>query len=340
MDRFKIKREILLEWTKSSDCAVFSEHQLDKIYSNIKDPIAEIKLKKYYPLEVLKDIDFTNNFFIGVDCATGLSQDYSTICVCDPKNRMEVVAQFKSNTIDTIELATVIYDLAKNYIRFGPIVIERNSVGKAVLDFLIKTDIVDRIYYEYRDVKAERRLTDGTVKKSKTKVKVYGVNTDKDSRDKMIELLVNTVSENYDIINSKYLADEIASLERGKNGKIEHSEMSHDDMVFAYLVCKYVWSYGSRLSEFGVFKTNSINADGTMSHVMSSREHDQDFARKFMSVARHNSDERSYNNSISAHQIINDYYEQQEYLRQKQEEDMKIHRNNIMTTLMNEFYNS
>lgn len=336
-DRFKIKREILLDWTKSSDSAIFGEYDIERMYSNVKEPLCSINIKKNYRLDIYKDFDFRKILMIGVDTATGLSQDYSAITVCDPSNRLEVLAKFKNNTIDTIEFAQVIYELAKMYVTNGPIVIERNSVGQTIIDYLLKTDIANRIYYEMKEMKAERKLTDGTIKRSKNKTKVYGVSTNNDTRPKMIDLLRTAVNENYDIINCTELVEEIAGLERQRNGKIEHSQTTHDDLLFSYLMCQYAWAYGERLHEFGIYKRyNTFEANSSqMNDVLTAKEASLDFARKFNSISRHNKDYDKYSNELTSHNIIQNFLDEDQRISEFYNEETEMKKNNILSSLMN-----
>lgn len=340
-DRFKIKREILLDWTKSSDMAIFGEYEIDRLYENVKNSTCSIPLKKVYRLELLKDFDFRKTLMIGVDTATGLSQDFSAITVCDPNNRLEVLATFRNNTIDTIEFAQVIYELASMYITNGPIIIERNSVGQTIIDYLLKTNIANRIYYEFKEQKAEKKLTDGTVRRSKTKTKVYGISTNNDTRPKMIDLLRTAVNESYDVINSKVLVEEIAGLERQRNGKIEHSQTSHDDLLFSYLMCQYAWAYGEKLQEFGIYKRlNSFESQSVMSSgVMTAQDAAIDFARRFHSISKYNQDYDKYSTGISAHNIINQFMEEEYRLSQFYEEETSMNKNNILNSLLDIYEN-
>lgn len=219
-DMFKINREILLEWNSASDKCPFTEEEIQRIKQNLKEVVYKLFLRNNQPLSIYKDVDFTKTYIISCDCATGMSLDSSAIIVTDPDNYMEVIAEFNSNTIDTIEFAEAIYEVAKKYFMQGPIIIERNSVGKSVIDFLRKTDIADRLYYEYKEVTAEKKVADARKKtKSKQMVRYYGINTDNSTRPKMLDSLRQVVNENYMYINSPRIVNEIAGLERKSNGK-------------------------------------------------------------------------------------------------------------------------
>lgn len=219
-DLFKIKREILLEWNSASDRCPYTEEQIMRIKECTTEPVYSIYLKDTQPLKLFRDIDFTKTYFISCDVAAGLDRDSSTIILTDPDNNMELVGEYKNNQIDLIEFAELIYILAKRYILQGPIIIERTGLGKSVIDFLRKTDIEHRLYYEIRETTAERKISDSRVSHTKQITRMYGINTDKSSRKKMLDLLTNIVLENYEFINSATVAGEIAGLERKPNGKI------------------------------------------------------------------------------------------------------------------------
>jgi hypothetical protein len=54
---------------------------------------------------------------------------------------------------------------------------------------------------------------------------------------------------------SPTLHKELTGLEVKKNGKVEHSDLTHDDQIFSYLMALYVWYEGKNLRElFGIEK--------------------------------------------------------------------------------------
>ena len=50
-------------------------------------------------------------------------------------------------------------------------------------------------------------------------------------------------------------------MEVKKNGKVEHSQNSHDDQVFSYLMALYVWYDGKNLAERFHIVKNTIKTD-------------------------------------------------------------------------------
>lgn len=126
-DLAKVKREILLEWPKSMESSVFSEDQLDKIFQFIKQPVSRFfLLNKQFLVEWYEQPDVNLNYILSCDVAGGLSRDSSTIVIIHPED-FRVVADFKSNKIDTDSLKRLILEIMTVYLRNSLLVIERNS---------------------------------------------------------------------------------------------------------------------------------------------------------------------------------------------------------------------
>jgi hypothetical protein len=103
----------------------------------------------------------------------------------------------------------------------------------------MKSKLEKNLFFHSRE-KAEKRVGQAT---SKTRLKVYGIDTTAKSRDLMIDILKKDVVEHPEFFRIKKLYDQVRNLERTKNGKIEHSSHSHDDILFAYLMCRYAMWY-------------------------------------------------------------------------------------------------
>lgn len=300
-DLFKIKREILLEWNKSNDLSPFTEEAMDKLYANVKEPIAKLIIDKYYIINLYEDFDFHSPLLIGCDTSGGLSQDRNAFTVVNPIN-MHVVADFKNAKMDTVEYSNLLYDMVKKYFINACLVIERNSYGKAVIDMLIKTDIEKNVYYEFKTILAEKKTKD--IKKqdlsvTPNKTKVYGVNTDNHSRPLMIDLLFNIVENEYDSLNSKDLVDEIRGLERHKD-KIEHGPLNHDDVLMSYLFTRYIYTYGTNLGKFFISKkSNNPYIDSTSIT--------NNFISQFSSILKFNQQEDLSKQNSAFNEIIQMY---------------------------------
>lgn len=78
---------------------------------------------------------------------------------------------------------------------------------------------------------------------------MYGLDDNGDTRDLLIELLKERMDSHKDKMPSPVMYDELSKMVVKRNGKVEHSDNSHDDLVFSYLMALYVWYYGKNLKE-------------------------------------------------------------------------------------------
>ena len=91
--------------------------------------------------------------------------------------------------------------------------------------------------------------------KNHRRVRVYGLDSTKNVRARLIEILMERVMYHKDKFVARILYDEMKAMQVKKNGKVEHSDQTHDDQVFSYLMALYVWYEGKNLMEnFGIRK--------------------------------------------------------------------------------------
>lgn len=247
-----IRREILLEWSESSDNSPFEKVDLDIVKRLLKKPIRQIWIgKPVYVFDIFKDgMFYKYPPIIGADVSGGLSKDSSAITIIDTETT-EVLATFNNNFIPVNDLAKVIYELVMKYMPNAVINIERNGgFGSSVLSYLLsKPEIKKNLYYEVKERVFEERY-DGihTIRNTK-KVKVYGSDNTKETRKRLMEILAERMRYHKDKFNSEIIYNELTQLEVKKNGRIEHCDNGHDDQIFSYLWALYVWYDGKNLME-------------------------------------------------------------------------------------------
>ena len=249
-----IRREILLEWSRSSSNSPFSKEDLDIVRTLIKEPIRQIMIRGY-TFDIFREIDYRIPPIVGVDVSGGFQRDSSAITIIDSKYT-DVTATFNCNYISPIELANVIYELVTKYMNNAIVNIERNGgFGASVLAKLINTRIKKNLYYEIKDKIIEERVTSGKPYRQTKKMKIYGTDNTKDVRNRLMEILRQRMELHKDKFISPLIYEELQGLEVKKNGKIEHSDTGHDDQIFSYLMALYVWYEGMDLMErFGIQK--------------------------------------------------------------------------------------
>ena len=257
-----IRREVLLEWALVSENCAFNQDDLDKIETFLQDPIRMLEFGQYrqYVFNVYEDLNTTYPPIIGVDVAGGTYQDSSAITIID-SSTTRVCATFNCNFIPTDDLASVVYELVTRYLPNAVVNIERNGVGHGVVSRLVKTSIKKNLYWEIKDKVIEEAFNGVRSEKVKRKVRVYGLDSTKDVRERLIEILYERVRYHKDKFIAKILLDEMRSMQVKKNGKIEHSDQTHDDQVFSYLLALYVWYDGQDLMDNWRIQKTTIRTD-------------------------------------------------------------------------------
>lgn len=151
-------------------------------------------------------------------------------------------------------------------------IIKYNGFGASVLAKLIESRVKPNLYYEIKDRVIEETNDGIRIVRKKQKTKVYGFDSTKDKRDLLIQILKERMESHKDKIVSPSIYNELKQMEVKRNGKVEHSDNSHDDQVFSYLIALYVWYEGKDLKErYNIDKT-SIKTDMDVDEVITGLE--------------------------------------------------------------------
>lgn len=257
-DMTLVKREILLEWTYSSDESLLDEDTLTEIsyYADQDVKARHLFLDKYTlylmknPYNLLK-----KNYLITLDLAGGLGRDKTAITIIDPKDE-SIIGFMQSNTMSAVEAVDVTIELINTFFPKAVVVPELNHTGGVYVELLKKKDggIYEKhIFYTLKERKFEKEVIDDRTvfnpkKKSyvRKEVRVYGINTNSKTRNIMIEeILWNLIEYRKESFNNREIFKELKTLQRKSNGKIEHSAAGHDDLLFSYLIGVYALRYES-----------------------------------------------------------------------------------------------
>lgn len=127
--------------------------------------------------------------------------------------------------------------------------------GSSVIARLLQTSIRKNLFYTIKDKVVEERIIGSAIHKRTQKTKVYGSDSTKAEREKLMEILRDRVEYHKDKIISPTIYEELCGLEVKKNGKIEHSSNTHDDQVFSWLWALFVYYEGGDLmNNWGITK--------------------------------------------------------------------------------------
>lgn len=250
-----IRREILLEWATSSENSPFRAEDLDIIKGLLRQPINTVLLLNKYELKIYEKLNLKYPPLVGVDVSGGYQQDSSAITVVDSYTT-RVTAELNSNFISTPELALIIYEIVSKWMPNAVVNIERNGgFGASVIARLLQTSIKKNLFYTIKDRVVEERVSGSMVHRKTQKTKVYGSDSTKAEREKLIEILRDRVEYHKDKIISQTIYEELCGLEVKKNGRVEHSTKTHDDQVFSWLWALYIYYNGGDLmNDWGITK--------------------------------------------------------------------------------------
>lgn len=142
--------------------------------------------------------------------------------------------------------------------------------------------IKQNLYYEIKDRVIEE-VSDafGRVVRRKQRTKVYGLDSSKDMRDLLIEILRERMERHKDKFNSPVLLDELSKMVVKRNGKVEHSENSHDDLVFSLLMALYVWYEGKNIKENFHINKVPIKTEDSVDDIVGA---DTDLEKKYVEI--------------------------------------------------------
>ena len=259
-DWVAIRREVLLEWATITANSPFKAEDLEIVKQFIHEPKRTIMLGGLYPMHIYEELSPYNPPIIGCDVSSGYYKDSSTIVVID-SSTTKTCAVLNCNYISPVAFADVIYELIVKYMPNAVLNIEKNNVGAAVLAKLKNSKIKNNIYYEIKERVLEERFDGIHTVRNKQKVKVYGLDNTKTTRDLLIDILRERMEYHKDKFISPILYHELETLEVKKNGRVEHADDSHDDTVFGYLMALYVWYYGKNIMGNWGIKKSTIRSD-------------------------------------------------------------------------------
>lgn len=269
-----IRREYLLEWSDEAENNPFTKDELDMVKKFCKPAKKTVLIFGKYELKIFEEIPLRSNLvpkyppIIGIDPSGGVSKDSSCITIIDSKTT-RVFAELRSNVITLIEFARVIEWIVLNLMPNAVINIERNGgFGQAVIGKLKETKIKQNLYYEIKDTLVEEQVSNGQIVRKNKLTKVYGLNSSHTVRNGLIELLRERMTYHKDKFISPTIYQELRGLEVKRNGKVEHSDLTHDDQIFSYLMALYVWYNGKNLRETYGIEKNVLQTEDSVDDII------------------------------------------------------------------------
>ena len=163
--------------------------------------------------------------------------------------------------------------------------------GASVLAALINSKVKQNLYFEIKDRVIEETNDGIRIVRKKQKTRVFGLDSTKDKRDLLIEILRQRMEYHKDKFISPIIYNELKQMEVKRNGKVEHSDNSHDDQVFSYLMALYVWYEGKNLKETFNITKSSIKTDQDIDEVVTGLEEKySDIVKEIEFIQKENED--------------------------------------------------
>ena len=242
-----IRREFLLEWATAAENSPFTKEQLDIVGQLVRQPKKTIYVLNYL-FNIYEELSPYTIPILGCDVSAGYNRDSSAISVIDSQTS-KLMCDFNCNYISTIEFARVIYEIVTRWVPNALVVVERNGVGTGVLAKLIKSKIKSNLYYEIKERVIEEKYDGIHINRQKQMTKVFGLDNTKTVREQLMDLLMLRMEDHKDKFVSPIIYEELKNLEVKKTGRIDHSNQSHDDAIFSYLLALYPLYYGKNVTE-------------------------------------------------------------------------------------------
>lgn len=151
----------------------FDDDVLEKLQEAVTPPIGYLDLPHATRLKLFKEIDPNDYYLIGVDTASSIDNCYSAVEVYSFKN-FEQVGELAIRLGSLKQYAEIVKEVASYFVEKANervlLCIENNSIGKAIVEDVVETDLVYYMYHEKNKVDSHGIVTEwGIATTGKTK---------------------------------------------------------------------------------------------------------------------------------------------------------------------------
>lgn len=271
-------RDFFNIWTSGTESSPLSIELNELIKDSEIDPVwSEISkdsyiTRWYVTKEELERLVKETHFIIGLDTSDAIGRDSIGLIIMDSRD-LSVVGGATINETNLIRFSKYLADLLIKYSN-TILIPEKKSSAQAIIDSLIihlvraNIDPFKRIYNRVVDNHRENPKEYEEIQTPMNKrnnafydkwKKVFGFNTTGQSRELLYgTVLQNTAKSSGHLVKDRQLSTEIRGLVV-KNGRIDHSSDTHDDMVIAWMMASWMLTHSKNLSFYGI-NTNAIMA--------------------------------------------------------------------------------
>lgn len=260
-----IAKDYLNQWLHGADGSLFSKELLEKVQSSRREPVAvttfgKIAIRWYDDPEKLRSNPTLRDkpYVIGCDTSDCVGRDFTTMCMIDPYD-LHIVCTFKHNTANLLVVAKCILSLLRMFPRsiFVP---ERNKNGAMFLDYIFaespreQFNPLTRIFNAYlQNYDSNTRLENLDYDSGVVRQK-FGFVTSKAATSREFlysRVLMTALKLIGDRLYDSSLIDELSGLTM-KNGRVDHSDAGHDDLLISFLLACYFIMFASNHQLYGI----------------------------------------------------------------------------------------
>lgn len=269
-------RDFFNIWTSGNQLSPIATHLLERITASRLDPM-HVEISKpfnyitrwYIPQNEIYHRMKTGQFIISLDTSEAAGNDDIGMNFIDIET-LEVICSGVYNETNLILFCEWLVDILVTF-ENTTLIIERKSTGAMILDYLLLMlpskgidpfarifNMIVQLSDEQKDkfsevnVPMNRRKSDIYVRFKKAFGFVTTGGTGITSRSELYSTtLQNAVKRSADKIYDSFLIDQITSLII-KNGRVDHPDGGHDDLVISWLLAHWLITLGKNLSFYGI----------------------------------------------------------------------------------------
>ncbi len=268
-------RDYFNMWTSGSQTNPLSVQILEAItrsfmpavYSEISKPHGYI-MRWYISDEEIEHRMANGQFILGSDTSEAVGNDDISLVLTDVET-LETVAAGNYNETNLITLADWICKFLVKY-KNVTMIVERRSTGGMLLDYLLLMlpqygedpfkRLYNRVVHDFDEDRGRYQEICQSLDRRDPAVyvrfkKTFGFATSSGGVASRSELysttLQNAAKRGCGVVRDKMLIDQIAGL-INRNGRIDHDDGEHDDMVIGWLLCNWLLFHGKNLAHYGI----------------------------------------------------------------------------------------
>lgn len=271
----KAKIDLLLMWTEEGQNKLFDDLTREALKDHEKNvkwslEVGDTQLfldwfitKEEYT-EIVNGNKSDTFYIIGCDTSGAVDKDACTVVIRDIRT-LNVIGVGRYPLAFLTDVGNVLIDLLFT-IKNSVLIIERNYAAQMIDQLLIMLPalgidpfkrIFNQIYddpikheKEFRDIR--QRAFNNRTKDFYLRYKQYfGFNTTKSSREELYNMIQESVALGGTNANYSKLIDELIGL-RIKNGRIDHENGAHDDLVIAWLLTFWFIKRAKSKTHYGI----------------------------------------------------------------------------------------